>query len=574
MKIKQLFWNRNKSLKTFPISHILLLIITILWILEIDWYFWKIAWEINEKLLISLLFCLLLSCLGPLYYIHSTTNNKNKTNWILQSTAILLWWIYFAVLLNIDNIFNATYSENLIFFGIILLAWLSIPLLIAVLHKNEEDKIWFSRHSLFGALICWWIAGSIIRWWIAWALWSIEALFDINIDSDRYLYIWIISEILIAWSLTFNYYLTSVEDINSSKSEFKIEPSRLRKIFGSYIYLPLTIIYLAIFFAYLIKIIITWIWPKWIIVRLWIGYFTLWMICIYLNIPNKTKTYKTINKIIYISFILIAFMMIWAITKRINQYWFTINRCFICYMIILIIIYSILSLIFTKKRLSIFITALSILSFISLYWRPFNTSNISFNSQVNRLTNIIKNENLSLPLWDWSLKNTDEESATVAIWAIEELAQHYNKNKIINKIISYEYEWTYRYSERSKIREFLWINDDLWEHKYFNYRASSETYINWIDISWYSKFYQFEADSDNILNDKLKLNINNEEYIIDYSEYKDELIKKADENDNKEPAIIIEKDNYKIWITSYFWEINWTINQAIFNWIYWYILIK
>ena len=57
--------------------------------------------------------------------------------------------------------------------------------------------------------------------------------------------------ILLTGSFVLNYYLISTE------ASAIILPSRIRKIFGSYIILPLAMIYLAIFLAYAVKILIT-----------------------------------------------------------------------------------------------------------------------------------------------------------------------------------------------------------------------------------------------------------------------------------------------------------------------------
>ena len=334
MKLKKLFWNWTNAIKTFPISHILLLVLTIIWIWENEWFI-----DLDSPdLVLSLILAFIISCYWPLFLIHSNLKNKNLINRILQIWSIIFWWLYYILLHNID-LDNLTYSEWLLYIRILPLTFLWIPLIIALLHKKHEQKIRFSRTSLFIAIIFWWIAWSIVRWWISGALASIESLFDVDIDSDLYTDIWIISEILLAGSFIFNYYLTLTGKINQ-KSDFEINHSRLRKIFWSFIFLPLALIYLIIFGAYWIKILITWIRPKWIIVRLWIWYFSLWIISSYLIYPDKTKVHEIINKILYVSFILMSFMMIGAITKRINQYWITINRCFVCYIIVFIIIYK------------------------------------------------------------------------------------------------------------------------------------------------------------------------------------------------------------------------------------------
>ena len=576
MKLKKLFWNWTNAIKTFPISHVLLLVLTIIWVWEVEWFI-----DLDSPdLVLSLTLAFIISCYWPLFLIHSNLKNKNIINRILQIWPIVLWWLYYIILYNIE-LDDLTYSESLLHIRILPLVLLWIPLIIALFHKKHESKIRFSWTNLFISIVFWWIAWSIIRWWIAWALWSIEALFDIDIDWDLYEDIWIISEILLAGSFIFNYYLTTTENINE-KSDFEIKPSRLRRIFGSFIFLPLALIYLAIFGAYWIKILITWIRPKWIIVRLWIWYFSLWIVSAYLVYPEKTKVHEIINKILYISFILIACMMIWAIVKRINQYWITINRCFVCYIIAFIIIFSALSLIFTNKRLLSFVSTLGILSFIAVYWRPINVNNISFNSQLNRLETLLSQNNIPLPLEEWALKDTNEESTKSIMWALDELIENYNKDKIIDKIINYEYEDSYR-SSRSKIREFLGVDPNYsYYSQSYKYRSYNEyDNDNPIDIAWFSKLLNFEKYRYGELeNTTLKLKIDNQEYDFDLSNYIEELKDKSDANEWKAerkeilwwPALILEEENYKLVITWFSmddeeWEIR-------FNNIRWYILIK
>ena len=582
MKLKTLFWNWNNAIKTFPISHILLVVISAIWIWNIEWIF---SDHFTYRKLIALAFTFLLSCLWPIIQIHSNFKNKNRINRILQIASLILWWIYYFILTRVENLFDSTYSEWLLYFWIIIIAALLIPLLIAILHK-EETKIRFSRESLIVSIIFWWIAWSIVRWGIAWAFWSIEALFDVNIASERYWYIWVLSEILLAWSFVFNYYLTLVEDINN-KSKFTINPSRIRRIFWSFIFLPLALIYLLIFWAYWIKILITQNWPSGIIVWLWIWYFILWIVSAYLTYPEKTKVHEIINKILFISFILIAFMMIWAITQRINQYWITINRRFICYMITFIILYSALSLIFTKKRLFLFVSILSILTLLSLYW-PISSKNISYKSQVNKLETLLSSENISLPLWEKSLENLDKNLTYDIISIIDELTEKYNKDKVFNKIISYDYDDN-RYSARMKVRDYLWVDDsdkDYYNNPYLyvSYRQDTSKYDE-IEIAWYSKLYRIREYNEDTWNNILRLDLNNKEYRIDLSDYIPQLVEKSDlykKNDytNEEseelhkPALILDWEDYKLVITWFHWERNRVSEKIQLNSIEWYILIK
>lgn len=279
--------------------------------------------------------------------------------------------------------------------------------------------------------------------------------------------------------------------------------------------------------------------------------------------------------------------MIWAISQRINQYWITINRRFICFIITFIILHSVLSLIFPKKRLFSFISLLFILTLLALYW-PVSWKNISYNSQLNKLQDILSKENITLPLSEWSLKDLDEKSQTTILWIVEELTEKYNKDKVYNKIISYDYDDVHRYSARLDIKNYLWATatDSEYYSDYtsFSYRQRNDNKV-WIDIAWYSKLYAIDDAYDDTSDNILKLNLDNQEYNIDLSSYIPELLEKAkiyrkyDRTDDEEkqinqPALILDWDNYRLIITWFYWEKKIASGQVKLNNVQWYILIK
>ena len=63
-----------------------------------------------------------------------------------------------------------------------------------------------------------------------------------------------------------------------------------------------------------------------------------------------------------------------------------------------------------------FVSTLGILASIAVYLRPINVNHISFNSQVNRLTTLLSQQNISLPLDEWALKDADEESTKSIVY--------------------------------------------------------------------------------------------------------------------------------------------------------------
>ena len=177
-----------------------------------------------------------------------------------------------------------------------------------------------------------------------------------------------------------------------------------------------------------------------------------------------------------------------------------------------------------------------------------------------------------------------EESTKLIIWSIDWLVENYNKDKIINKIINFEYEDSYR-SSRSQIREFLGVNSDYaYYYPTYKYRNYRQYWKESVDVTWYSKILNFSKYGEDIKDMMLKVQIDNKEYTLDLSDYLNELKEKADiyaksdlTNEEKEllkkPALIVTEENYKI-------VINWLSIEENKEWenyftnIEWYILIK
>ena len=168
------------------------------------------------------------------------------------------------------------------------------------------------------------------------------------------------------------------------------------------------------------------------------------------------------------------------------------------------------------------------------------------------------------------------------MWTFDELVENYNKDKIINKIINYEYENSYR-SSRSEIREFLGVNPDYYYYPHsYKYRSYNEyDDDNPIDIAWFSKLLNFEKYYyEELENMNLKLKIDNQEYNFDLSNYIEELKNKSDsyewKAERKEiiwwPALVLEEENYKLVIT--WFSMNEEDGEFKFNNIRWYIMIR
>lgn len=155
-----------------------------------------------------------------------------------------------------------SYWEAFQYFGILVLSFLLVFVVIAMVVNKEQKKIWYSWTSFLQAIVFGLLAGIVVWGGIAGALAAMEALFEFSISWKWYGYIGMLSMILLAGSFILNYYIYCLQVMPKEDSELVFLPSRVRKVFGSYIFLTLVLVYFAIFVAYMIKILLTGSWPR------------------------------------------------------------------------------------------------------------------------------------------------------------------------------------------------------------------------------------------------------------------------------------------------------------------------
>ena len=575
MKLLHFFSNWITSIKTFPLSYIALILITVVWFYEVAMG----STPLTTKLYTSWALVFFLSILWPLFSIHYMNSSRKKINLInysLQFLSILIGIWYFFILPDKSSFYSLSYSSELFYFWIFPIAVLLIFLLPTRLTKKNQDGIWIIWINIIKSVLFWVLAWLLVFGWLASALASIEALFDVNLSSDRYSYFWIFSMVLLTGSFLLNYYLVATE------STLLIPVSRVRKIFWCYIILPLAIIYLSIFLAYGVKILITWNWPKGVIVRLWTWYFCLWLVTYFLTYPEKMKFYTILHKILFWSMVFVWLMMSFAIYQRINQYWFTINRYFVIAWVAWILLFSLYSIFSQRTIFLSLITIATALLTVSMYG-PLNAENVTLWLQYKRLSALLKEENIQLPLWANSLENLTWAKAPIIADLIDNIVRNNEENEWWDKIIVLEDlkledddNW-YR-SKRQRIHWVLWLQEYYSienDKKYFSYWCSMRN--KWIDIWWYARIYDL-SNSNHSINDNI-VSVSKEMWnTIDLTNYIEDLYKKSLEDDDKNSdtidPYIFEDWNRKIIITTawgYKYYDSWEIKIES---IWWYLLIK
>lgn len=559
MKIKQFFWNRINGLKTFPVAHLILLFLT-----GCSTYFIHI--DQNEtrqiKLIVAGILGFLVSLIWPLLTLHAEEETKTIRiiNRITQFFALPTIAGYYRLLQGLSE--NARYAENLLYFWISPLLILGILTLIARIFRQKEHKIWFSRTSLLHSVGFWLLAGLIVWGGLSGALGSISELFDVDINRKWYEYFGTFSMFLLAGSFMINYYSSVTEYLpKGSHSEFELQSTRLMKIFGSYIFLPLALIYLTIFTAYGIKILITGVRPKGIIVWLGTGYFARGMLTYFLTFAENSKFFDKIRQILFISFVLIALMMIKALQLRIQDYGITINRYFVGMFILFIIGFSVLALCLPKMRLRLFISLLFGLSLISLY-SPRNAPTIAFSSQKSHIESLLAKANIKLPLQKDSFKDLTGDGAgelTETVIGFVNTQPYEKRNKVLfnNQYSDKDNSRSYGY----EIRDYLWIEDSHREPEEskdieFKVMIPYNFFSNkGVPINNYNKFYKISWLDPETDDESLSYTLWGERKKLDLTPYLEEIFAQSSTgriaSEGEGEPIIIDQGNYKFIITDF-----------------------
>ncbi len=561
-KLTRFFGNWIVALKTFPIAHLILVFLT-----GYGFYFIDASWGRDESwtLLVAGFLGLLLSLVGPLFRLHAEGGEKKLSllNRGIQIFSLLVIGGYDLILGMMSD--TAGYAESLLYFWIFPLLVLGILTLIAWIFKSKENKIWFSWTSILQAILFGGLAGLIVWGGLSAALGSINALFDIDFNRKWYQYFGVFSLILLAGSFILNHYTFVVAELpKGSKSDFELFSTRLMRIFGSYIFLPLALVYLAIFAAYAIKILITGVRPKGIMVWLGTGYFAWGMLTYYFTFPEQTKFFHWIRRVLFVSFVMVALMMLGALGIRVKQYGISINRYFVGMFILFIIAFSSLAFFFSKGRIRLFISLLFGLSLIALYG-PLSARNIAFSAQKHRIETLLLKENIYLPLQKDTLKHLTGATANQLAETISDFVGTFSYEKWNKVLFNDQYSgkdnaWSYGYDVRTYLgaQEYYgtWDDEDESKEKEIKFRL----WISYdffekegIETEGYTKIYELHRTTPHIEDNKLVYTISGGKQSLDLAPYLDGIYSQSEKgkdrySENGKP-FIIEQEDYKLVIT-------------------------
>jgi len=374
-RVKSTIINTKKSVERFPITIIVSFALAILLIYqnEISATLVQEARDNLTRLVMVVGLGIPLSlCIGLLRERFVRVNKF--IGYILGGLFLVVYYLY--LLKDFQMVAMTRYMGTMVFLIIVFFYALKIN------HDENYEKYVIKVFS--GAFLTA-LYSVVLYLGLAAILLTIDNLFDVNIDGEIYYYMFLIVVFVFAASL----FLSKIPEKDDDYKNY--EYSKSLKVLLVYIVIPLISVYTLILYAYFVKILVTWQWPKGLVSHLVLWYSVISVGVIFLITPvlEENKVAKTF-KIWFPKFILpILVMMFMSIWQRIDQYGITENR----YYIILLGIWVLgimLYFSFKKPLKNILIPiSLSLVVLLSVYG-PVSSYSMSKSSQNNRLIRILE----------------------------------------------------------------------------------------------------------------------------------------------------------------------------------------
>ena len=265
--------------------------------------------------------------------------------------------------------------------------------------KSKENYGFYVLYTGIGAIVSIFYS-EILFAGLSGIMFSLKSLFELPIKDEIYLDIRLLSMGLCGGT----YFLGNLKgkEIKLGENDFFV----FIRILLSYIVIPLLYVYTFILYAYFLRMLIVFEWPSGILAHLvlWFGMlaFFVYLVIDILDFKNiwLSRYQKHFPKL----FLLPNIMMLVSLWIRIKDYGITLNRYFVLLACIWFFIMIAIHLLRVKEERIYFLVGLAIILLVTVAG-PLSPYNVTYNSQVNRLSDILVEEEM---LVDGTIVNNDD----------------------------------------------------------------------------------------------------------------------------------------------------------------------
>ena len=383
----KLIENASSVFKRFPLSIASAFLATFLMVHAFEKWTFPFVENIMPLLLTSII------GISFFYVLHILL--ENIQNLRLRILLLLLFPLCLGMVFWDLNRFVTNDLSNVIairFFGYLLLSHLLVAF-ATIDYKQGENAFWQYNKLLFIRFVVTALYVIVLSLGLMLALVSLDNLFDLELDKNIYAHVNFVIYGFISVILFFG-------GIPIDFSKFKDNddfPSGIR-IFGQFILLPLLGIYALILYAYIAKILISQSLPNGFVSYMVLGYSIVGILAFLLIYPFHSlpkqgwiKRARTVFYLLQIPLIVLLFV---AIGMRVQEYGFTVLRCSLLGLGILIAAVTFIQLVWRRSSLRIIPISLFIVT-ILVWFMPFvNAWDVSKSSQTHELWNLMKKNNM------------------------------------------------------------------------------------------------------------------------------------------------------------------------------------
>lgn len=258
--------------------------------------------------------------------------------------------------------------------------------------NGEINGFWHYNETLFFRFLTAFLYSTLFYAGFSLALAAIDHLFGIEVPGKRYGELWIvICGLFNTW-----FFLAGIpEDLKSLDSS--TDYPRSLKIFAQYILSPLALVYLAILYAYVVKILFAWDWPQGWVSGLILGFSAVGILTILLLYPIRDREgngwIRLLSRWFYVLMVPLVVLLPLAVLRRISQYGITEGRYVAAVLgiwLIGVVLYFLLS---ARKNIKVLPLSLCVFSFLASFG-PWGMFDASERSQVGRLRELLTRDSI------------------------------------------------------------------------------------------------------------------------------------------------------------------------------------
>jgi hypothetical protein len=288
---------------------------------------------------------------------------------------------------SVPTAFPHAQADFFIRFGLLAAGLVLLVMIAPYLKKGEMNGFWQYNKTLFFRLFIAAIFSVVLFAGLAIALTALDKLFGVSIIGKRYGELCVLVFGLFApW-----FFLAGVPEDLDGLDRIEEYPKGL-KIFAQYILLSLVIVYLLILYAYLLKILYQWNWPKGWVSSLVLGFSAVSILSLLLMHPIRDRSenawIRAAGKWLYLVLVPLVVVLFLAVTERVGDYGITESRyagIALGVWLSALVIYFLFS---KSKSIKFTIGSLCLLAFL-MSWGPWGMLSVSQRSQVGRLSRLL-----------------------------------------------------------------------------------------------------------------------------------------------------------------------------------------